>query len=206
MKNSPLKILKGKDKQSNNDERKVLSIQSLHGTFSFFNKKEPEISDDYNSDAENKVNNEDDKIDMDEDLMDFTLEKNVYDFENCRNFNETDLNSLGIDLSQRDPYINDLKSLVRALPFGYKSYYPIPEHYPKCNIGDDISNFMEFATDECLMFLFYSCVNKTHQMTAYNELNKRGFKYDRQENVFRREDTYFDPDSWILRVKESQEI
>ena len=99
-------------------------------------------------------------------------------FSHQKTFNETNLFSLGIDLNSTAPLLPKLKSIISELPFGEETEYEIPEFYEEIeNQHESEDMFISKASDECLMFIFYSKPRTKSQLKAARELEKREFSF-----------------------------
>lgn len=123
----------------------------------------------------------------------YSLETVADKFENEVTFNETDINSLGIDLNSEDALLPNLKSIVSELPLGGLSAYKIPKSF-NFDSPKSLEPFKKFASTETLLFIFYSQPRTKNQIDAANALLSKGFTFDK---FWKDQDgKYFNPELW----------
>lgn len=130
----------------------------------------------------------------------FSLENVVTEYENECTFNETDITSLGIDFESDKPILPYLKSIVSDLPFGSSTTYRIPASF-NFKQPQSLNPFIKFASDETLLYIFYSQPRSQQQVDAANELKSRNYTFNQfWEN---KEGVIFDPQSWKFVHKDT---
>ena len=110
----------------------------------------------------------------------FSIQRNNFIFSHYKTFNETNLFNLGFDITSEDPIFPNLQSIVSDIPLGDQTFYQIPQTYQNIDYKRFQNNeeiFIKNASDECLLFIFYSKPRTISQIKAGNELINRNFVY-----------------------------
>ena len=133
---------------------------------------------------------------------DFSVQRNNFIFDHYKTFNETNLFDLGIDITSSGPIFPNLQSIVSDLPLGEKSFYQNPEEYQRIDYNAFQANeeiFIKSASDECLLFIFYSKPRTISQKYASDELINRKFVYINDMKQWKNEQgLLFNPKKWIF--------
>jgi len=95
-------------------------------------------------------------------------------FENTKTFNDTDLNSLGFDLSDPKSFLFRLKSITSDRPFGDYENNPY-----QVQIADFLpaKEFIRSSPDDTLLFAFFCQPSSEIQIIAAETLIRRGYSY-----------------------------
>ena len=115
----------------------------------------------------------------------FSLLSFVSSFEEGKSFNETDLASLGLDLQCDKPLLPMLHSVLSEAPLLDKSCLPVPECYTKIENAGEPREKISLFTDQTLMFIFATQTRTPLQAQAAEELQKRGFVFDVENEKWR---------------------
>ena len=116
-----------------------------------------------------------------------------------KSFNDTDLNSLGIDLNEKEPMLPMLHSVLSDAPLSSHSVYPTPSSYSSLSTNEDPTEKMNLFSDQILFFIFYTQVKSDMQVAAANELIRRAFTYDEDKGTWSNSEGYeWDVNQWKL--------
>lgn len=129
----------------------------------------------------------------------------VSTFEDEKSFNETDLEVLGLDLKCQEPLLPMLHSVLSNAPLLDHSKYPTPESYSSVNQPGNPIEKVALFPPATLLFIFYTCPHDPLQVQAAQELLRRQWTYDDENEEWR------DPDGnpWSIsqwkKTEENQE-
>ena len=116
-----------------------------------------------------------------------------------KSFNDTDLNSLGIDLNEKEPMLPMLHSVLSDAPLSSHSVYPTPSSYSSLSTNEDPTEKMNLFSIQILFFIFYTQVKTDMQVAAAEELIKRGYSYDEDKGTWSNTDgSEWDVNQWKL--------
>ena len=132
----------------------------------------------------------------------FSIQRNNYVFSNFKTFNETNLFDLGIDISSSDPIFPSLESIISDNPLGENTFYHIPQSYKIIDTKSFQKNenlFLKNASNECLLFIFYSKPRTVSQVKAAEELERRNFVYLSEKQKWKNENNQiFNEEKWTF--------
>lgn len=123
-----------------------------------------------------------------------------------KDFNSTDLNNLGLNLSKEEPLLPMLHSVLSDAPLLNNSSYPMPKSYVAIEKAENPADKTGLFSDSILLFIFYTQVGTEAQQSAYTELTKRGYSFDEEKCSWSNtEGAEWDVNQWKFAEQENYE-
>ncbi|KAK1759448.1 hypothetical protein QBC47DRAFT_371988 [Echria macrotheca] len=103
-----------------------------------------------------------------------------------------DLNTLGLDLTSKEPISDQIYSLFDDTPPQPAPKFRLPDCYEVKNVQPIEAKIGSF-NEETLMWIFYSCPNDVQQQMAFAELAARGWKWNKRLHLWMTKDNIVAP-------------
>lgn len=115
----------------------------------------------------------------------YSLHSFILEFNELQSYNNTDLLFLGLDFKSTEPLLKTTTSIIEDYPCSYR--------FQQKKI-----RLFEIKT---LFYMFYT-QREDIQLLAAKQLMKRGYTYSKEDNVWSKDDEYFDVENWCFEKKE----
>ncbi|OHT11320.1 hypothetical protein TRFO_19305 [Tritrichomonas foetus] len=123
----------------------------------------------------------------------------VSSFDDEKSYNETDLESLGLDLKYQEPLLPMLHSVLSDAPLLDHSKHPMPECYSKIAPAGKPQEKLSLFSPQTLLFIFYTFPRDPLQIQAAAELTRRQYTFDDDTEEWK------DPDGNVWAVDQWKE-